>query len=456
MTSTIAQNIDALCAEHNIDRELVVEAVKDAVRAAARKQFKIQDKTGDALQVDWNTEDGEVEISVLKTVVEEVESPTTELSLAEAIELAGEEVELGDQLLIPLSREEMGRIAAQTAKQILVQKVREAIRDNVYEQYIDKKEEIVSGVVKRFERGDMIVDLGTIEGALPRNQQVRSENWNQGERIRAVIHDVNKDPKGQQIVLSRTSPEFVKRLFEMEVPEIYDETVVIKNAVREPGERAKIAVASNEKDVDPVGACVGMKGSRVQSIIRELRGEKIDIIEWSDEPSVFAANALSPAKVNQVRITDIERRKMEVIVNEDQLSLAIGKKGQNVRLAAKLVDWDIDIRNEEELKREIAKQMGEMMASGAPVPLSALQVVNASQTTDLQAHGIDDIDKLAAVSVDDLVDWLDISLDEAERILGSAQSVVEARNASSNGAGGENNDTEDDTVNTEDENRQEE
>jgi N utilization substance protein A len=455
MTSTIAQNIDALCAEHNIDRELVVEAVKDAVRAAARKQFKIQDKTGDALQVDWNTEDGEIEISVLKTVVEEVESPTTELSLAEAIELAGEEVELGDQLLIPLSREEMGRIAAQTAKQILVQKVREAIRDNVYEQYIDKKEEIVSGVVKRFERGDMIVDLGTIEGALPRNQQVRSENWNQGERIRAVIHDVNKDPKGQQIVLSRTSPEFVKRLFEMEVPEIYDETVVIKNAVREPGERAKIAVASNEKDVDPVGACVGMKGSRVQSIIRELRGEKIDIIEWSDEPSVFAANALSPAKVNQVRITDIERRKMEVIVNEDQLSLAIGKKGQNVRLAAKLVDWDIDIRNEEELKREIAKQMGEMMASGAPVPLSALQVVNASQTTDLQAHGIDDIDKLAAVSVDDLVDWLDISLDEAERILGSAQSVVEARNASSNGAGGEINDTEEDTVNTEDENRQE-
>src|SRR3712207_366682 len=211
MTSTIAQNIDALCAEHKIDRELVIEAVKDAVRAAARKQFRIQDKTGDALQVDWNPEDGEVEISVLKTVVEEVESPTTELALDEAIELAGEEVELGDQLLIPLSREEMGRIAAQTAKQILVQKVREAIRENIYEQYIDKKDEIVSGVVKRFERGDLIVDLGTIEAVLPKNQQVRAENWNQGERIRAVIHDVNKDPKGQQIVLSRTSPEFLKR-----------------------------------------------------------------------------------------------------------------------------------------------------------------------------------------------------------------------------------------------------
>lgn len=455
MTSTIAQNIDALCAEHNIDRDLVIEAVKDAVRAAARKQFRIQDKTGDALQVDWNPEDGEVEISVLKTVVEEVESPTTELSLEEAAELAGEEVELGDQLLIPLSREEMGRIAAQTAKQILVQKVREAIRENVYDQYIDKKEEIVSGVVKRFERGDMVVDLGTMEAVLPKNQQIRAENWNQGERIRAVIHDVNKDPKGQQIVLSRTSPEFLKRLFEMEVPEIYDETVTIKSAVREPGERAKIAVASNEKDVDPVGACVGMKGSRVQSIIRELRGEKIDIIEWSDEPSVFAANALSPAKVNQVRITDIERRKMEVIVNEDQLSLAIGKKGQNVRLATKLVDWDIDIRNEEELKREIARQMGQMMASGAPVPLSALQVVNAAQTADLKAHGIDDIDRLAAASVDDLVDWLDISLDEAERILGSAQSILEARNASSDAASGENEETKEETANTEEETRQE-
>ena len=457
MTSTIAQNIDALCAEHNIDRELVIEAVKDAVRAAARKQFRIQDKAGDALQVDWNPEDGEVEISVLKTVMEEVENPTTELSLEEATELAGEEVELGDQLLIPLSREEMGRIAAQTAKQILVQKVREAIRENIYDQYIDKKDEIVSGVVKRFERGDMIVDLGTIEAVLPKNQQARTENWNQGERIRAVIHDVNKDPKGQQIVLSRTSPEFLKRLFEMEVPEIYDETVTIKSAVREPGERAKIAVASNEKDVDPVGACVGMKGSRVQSIIRELRGEKIDIIEWSDEPSVFAANALSPAKVNQVRITDIERRKMEVIVNEDQLSLAIGKKGQNVRLATKLVDWDIDIRNEEELKREIARQMGQMMASGAPVPLSALQVVNPAQTAELKTHGIDDIDKLAAASIDDLVDWLDISLDEAEGILSSAQSVVAARNTSSDGAASEDGNSQEaaETINTEEQTRQE-
>jgi N utilization substance protein A len=220
----------------------------------------------------------------------------------------------------------------------------------------------------------------------------------------------------------------IKRLFEMEVPEIYDDTVVIKSAVREPGDRAKIAVASNEKDVDPVGACVGMKGSRVQSIIKELRGEKIDIIEWSDEPSVFAANALSPAKVSQVRITDINKRKMEVIVAEDQLSLAIGKKGQNVRLATRLVGWDIDIVSEEKLKKEIALQMGKMMASGEAVPITALEGVLPSQAETLAEKGISDVEALAAMSVDDLVDYLDVSLDEAERILASANAIVEARN----------------------------
>jgi N utilization substance protein A len=216
----------------------------------------------------------------------------------------------------------------------------------------------------------------------------------------------------------------------MEVPEIYDETVVIKSCVREPGERAKIAVTSNERDVDPVGACVGMKGSRVQAIIRELRGEKIDIIEWSDEPSVFAANALSPAKVNQVRITDIENRQMEVIVNEDQLSLAIGKRGQNVRLATKLVGWNIDIRSEEEIKKEVAEQMGALIASGGAVPLSAIGGVTAAQADALSSHGIEDIDTLAATSVDDLVEYLDVSLDEAEVILGAARSIIAARDAS--------------------------
>ena len=428
MTSSIGQSIDALCTEHGLDRNMIIEAMKDAVKAAARKQFK--DKTGDGVQVDWNDAEGMIEISAQKEVVETVENPLSELSLTEAQELAGDEIEIGDMLLLPLPTEDLGRIAAQTAKQILVQKVREAVREKVYDEYIDRKGELINGTVKRFERGDMIIDLGNnLEAVLPKREQVRSENWNQGERIRVVIADVTKEPKGQQIIVSRASADLLKRLFEMEVPEIYDDTVVIKSAVREPGDRAKIAVASNEKDVDPVGACVGMKGSRVQSIIKELRGEKIDIIEWSEEPSVFAANALSPAKVSQVRIVDINKRKMEVIVTEDQLSLAIGKKGQNVRLGTRLVGWDIDIVSEEVIKKEIAQQMGRMMASGEAVPLTALEGVSAAQANDLKAKGVEDVETLAAMSVDDLVDTLDISLDQAERILAAAQSVVDAREA---------------------------
>ncbi|MEQ1643273.1 MAG: transcription termination factor NusA [Pyrinomonadaceae bacterium] len=428
MTSSIGQSIDALCADQGLDREMVIEAMKDAVRAAARKQFK--DKTGDSVQVEWNAEEQEIEVSAEKTVVETVEDELTELSLAEAQEMAGDEVEIGDMLLIPLNREDMGRIAAQTAKQILVQKVREAIREKVYEEYIDRKGELINGTVKRFERGDMIIDLGNnLEAIVPKFEQSRGEMWNQGERIRVAIVDVSREQKGQQIRCSRASSELLKRLFEMEVPEIYDETVVIKSAVREPGDRAKIAVTSNEKDVDPVGACVGMKGSRVQAIIKELRGEKIDIIEWSEEPSVFAANALSPAKVSQVRITDINNRLMEVIVGEDQLSLAIGKKGQNVRLATRLVGWEIKIVSEELLKQEIAKQMGKMMASGAPVPIAALEVVSSGQAETLAEKGVEDVEALAAMSIDDLVDFLDISMDEAESVKASAMAIVEAKNA---------------------------
>jgi N utilization substance protein A len=428
MSSSIAQNIEALCQEQGIERDLVIDAMKEAVRAAAKKQFR----SGEDIQVDWNPETG-IELSASKVVVGEVANAATELSIDEARELAGDEVELGDALLLPLPMEELGRIAAQTAKQILFQKVRDAVRSNVYEQYVDKIGDLVNGYVKRFERGNIIVDLGNLEAILPRSQQSRGEQWNQGERIRVVINNVSKESKGPQVEVSRTSPELLLRLFEMEVPEIYDGTVVIKSAVREPGERAKIAVTSNERDVDPVGACVGMKGSRVQAIIRELRGEKIDIIEWSDEPSVFAANALSPAKVNQVRITDIENRQMEVIVNEDQLSLAIGKRGQNVRLATKLVGWNIDIRSEEEIKREVTEQMGALIASGESVPLSAIEGVTAQQTDALGEHGINDIDALAQTSVDDLVEFLDVSLDEAEKILSAAQAVIAMRDRSLQG-----------------------
>ncbi|HEX3557571.1 MAG TPA: transcription termination factor NusA [Pyrinomonadaceae bacterium] len=424
MSASIGQSIDAVCKEKGIDRDVVIEAVKEAVRAAARKQFK----SGEEIQVEWSPESG-LEIFASKVVVEEITNPGRELSLDEARELAGDEVDIGDELQLPLPVEDMGRIAAQTAKQILFQKVRDAERANIYEQYIDKVGDLVNGYIKRFERGDIIVDLGTVEALLPRNQQSRGETWNQGERIRVVIDDVSKESKGPQVIVSRTSPEILKRLFEMEVPEIYDGTVVIKSAVREPGERAKIAVASTERDVDPVGACVGMKGSRVQAIIRELRGEKIDIIEWSDEPSVFAANALSPAKVNQVRITDIEHRQMEVIVNEDQLSLAIGKRGQNVRLATKLVGWNIDIRSEEELKREVAAQMGAMIASGESVPLERLGGMNPAMVSTLAEHGISDIESLANATVDDLAEYLDASIDQAEALIAAAQTVVESARA---------------------------
>ncbi|MEP6568510.1 MAG: transcription termination factor NusA [Acidobacteriota bacterium] len=430
MSSSIAQNIEALCQEQGIERDLVIDAMKEAVRAAAKKQFR----SGEDIQVDWNPDTG-IELSATKVVVDEVTNTATELSIVEAKELAGEEVELGDALLLPLPMEELGRIAAQTAKQILFQKVRDAVRSNVYEQYVDKIGDLVNGYVKRFERGNIIVDLGNLEAILPRSQQSRGEQWNQGERIRVVIHNVSKESKGPQVEVSRTSPELLLRLFEMEVPEIYDGTVVIKSAVREPGERAKIAVTSNERDVDPVGACVGMKGSRVQAIIRELRGEKIDIIEWSDEPSVFAANALSPAKVNKVRITDIDNRQMEVIVNEDQLSLAIGKRGQNVRLATKLVGWNIDIRSEEEIKREVTEQMGALIASGASVPLSVIEGLTPQQTDTLAEHGINDIDALTQTSIDDLVEFLDLSLDEAEKILNAAKEVVAMRERTLKGEG---------------------
>src|SRR5919198_780536 len=423
MSTSIAQNIEALCQEQGIDRELVIEAVKEAVRAAAKKQFR----AGEEIQVDWTPETG-LELSASKVVVEEVTNPAGELSIEEARELGGEDVEVGDALLLPMPMEDLGRIAAQTAKQILFQKVRDAVRTNVYDQYIDRVGELVNGFVKRFERGNMIVDLGNLEAILPRSQQSRGEQWNQGERIRVVITNVSKESKGPQIEVSRTSPELLERLFEMEVPEIYDGTVVIKSCVREPGERAKFAVVSNERDVDPVGACVGMKGSRVQAIIRELRGEKIDIIEWSEDPSVFAANALSPAKVSKVTVVDFDDRKLQVTVENEQQSLAIGKRGQNVRLAAKLVGWDIDIRSEEEMKREIASQM-EQIITAPEVKISSIEGISAGDSATLAEHGIETVEQLASATVDDLSDWLDLSVDEAQELLDMAQAITEARRA---------------------------
>jgi N utilization substance protein A len=426
-TSPIPQTIDILSREKGIDPQVIISAIEDAVVSAARKQFK----TGEDLHARYNPESGDVELFAVMTVVAEVENSATEISMVDVEEMGVEGAEIGDQLEFPKSREELGRIAAQTAKQIIFQKVREAERNNVYDEYISRVGELVHGFVKRFEGGRIIVDLGKVEAVLPKLEQSRAESFSQGERIRVVISSVSKEAKGPQVEVSRTSPELLKRLFEMEVPEIYDGTVQIKAVVREPGDRAKIAVISTERDVDPVGACVGMKGSRVQAIIRELRGERIDIIEWSEDPAVFAANGLSPAKVSKVEINSFEEKRLTVTVPEDQLSLAIGKKGQNVRLAAKLVGWHIDIRSAEEAARAAAAQLEAVMA-GAEATLTnireslALDQITAERLKD---RGIEKIEQLALVTVDELVDLIDISLDEAIGIIEKAKRLLAQKQA---------------------------
>ena len=274
-------------------------------------------------------------------------------------------IELGDEMEFPKPTEVLGRIAAQTAKQVIFQKVREAERENIFGEYNQRIGEVVSGTIKRFENGDIIIEIGRIEAVLPRKEQSRAESYTPADRVRTVIKGVNRSAKGPQIVLSRTDPALLIKLFEQEVPEIYDGTVMIRGAVREAGDRAKVAVFSRERDVDPVGACVGMKGTRVQSIIRELRGEKIDIVEFSEDPTAFVTNALSPAKVQRVSIVDDREKVMEVVVEDKQLSLAIGKKGQNVRLAAKLTGWRIDIKSEEEKRREVEAQFEGLEAAAA-------------------------------------------------------------------------------------------
>ena len=426
-TSPIPQTIDILSREKGIDPQVIISAIEDAVVTAARKQFK----TGEDLRARYNAETGDVELFALMTVVDEVQDPATEISLADVEAMGVEGAEVGDQLEFPKPREELGRIAAQTAKQIIFQKVREAERNNVYDEYIGRVGELVHGFVKRFEGGRIITDLGKIESVLPKTQQSRAEAFSQGERIRVVINTVSKDTKGPQVEVSRTSPELLKRLFEMEVPEIYDGTVQIKAAVREPGDRAKIAVISTERDVDPVGACVGMKGSRVQAIIRELRGERIDIIEWAEDPAVFAANALSPAKVSKVEINSFEEKKLTVTVPEDQLSLAIGKKGQNVRLAAKLVGWHIDIRSAEEAARAAAAQLEAVMAGGEATLTDIRDSLALDQITAerLKDRGIENIDQLTLISVDELVDAIDVSFDQANEILERAHRLLAQKHA---------------------------
>ncbi len=342
MFANLTQILEQVEKDKGIGKEVLIEALESALLKAAEKRFGASKE----IEAHYDEESGEIELFAFKTVVEdgEVEEGELQLSLKEALE-SDPEAQLGDSLGFKLDASEFGRIDAQMAKQIIIQKIREAERDIVFNEYSDKQGEIIIGIVQRFERGDIIVDMGRAEALLPRKEQVRRESYRQGERIRGLVLDVRSDAKGPQVILSRTHPDFLIELFKMEVPEIYEGIVEIKGAAREPGERAKIAVVSNNVDVDPVGACVGVKGSRVQSVVQELKGEKIDIIHYSDDPAMLAKNALSPAQITKVIVDDAERT-LEVIVPDDQLSLAIGKKGQNVRLAAKLTGWKIDINME--------------------------------------------------------------------------------------------------------------
>lgn len=340
--------IEQIGREKGIEKEILAEAIKAAIVSASRKRLGHLEN----IEADIDMESGQISLSLMKEVVEEVERPESQCTLEEAKEIDSEAA-LEDQVAFPVEVDisELGRIAAQTAKQVIVQRVREAEREMIYNEYKDRQGDLIMGVVQRYEKGNYIIDLGKAEAILPYREQSFREQFHRGDRIRAYVLEVRSTTRGPQIVLSRTHPGLLIKLFEMEVPEVYEGIVEITEAVREPSGRAKIAVSSKDRDVDPVGACVGVRGSRVQAIVQELRGEKIDIIEWSEDHVKFVNNALSPAKIKKIIVHENEN-KMEVIVPEDQLSLAIGKKGQNVRLAAKLTHWKIDIKSEDEYKKE--------------------------------------------------------------------------------------------------------
>jgi N utilization substance protein A len=421
MASLLYQSIEALSREKGIDPEIVVGAVEDAIALATRKYYKTQEN----MRAELDKETGEIRAYVYKTVVEapvpdpenpdapaQLEDPVNQITLEEAHALSPD-VEVGGEIRYYKPTDVLGRIAAQMAKQVIFQKVREAERDTIFNEYNHRMGEVVTAAVKRVELQDVIFDLGKAEARMPRREQSRLEQFSVGERVRVVLLRVDRAAKGPQVIVSRAVPELVQSLFQSEVPEIYDGTVVIRATAREAGERTKIAVMSRDKDVDPVGACVGMKGMRVQSIIRELRGEKIDIIEFSEEITTFAEKALQPAKVSRVSIADLGEKQLEVIVDDTQLSLAIGKKGQNVRLAAKLLGWKIDIKSEEEKRQEVEQQMTGM--SGGPT--TAIEQVSELGETIIQ--------KLVAAGITTVEALADMTPEQLEEIPGIGEKTLE-------------------------------
>jgi len=400
MASELYNTIDALSREKGIDPQIVVSAVEDAIVVATRKYYKTQEN----LRAELDKDTGKIRAYAVKTIVETpelVEDPVLQVSLEDARKL-DPSLEVGGEVQYPKVTEGiLGRIAAQLAKQVIFQKVREAERDTVYNEYIGRVNEIVNASVKRIEGPDIIFDLGKAESRMPRKEQSRLESFSIGERVRVVIVRVERASKGPGVVVSRAAPELVQNLFQTEVPEIYDGTVVIRAIAREAGERTKIAVMSKDKDVDAVGACVGMKGMRVQSIIRELRGEKIDIIEYHEDAVTFAEKALQPAKVSRVSVLDSADKHLEVVVDDTQLSLAIGKKGQNVRLAAKLLGWKIDIKSEEEKRQEVELEMSRLVGATA-TPLESVPGMGEGIVEKLTAAGVTTVEALADMTPEQL------------------------------------------------------
>lgn len=411
MELPLGRVIEQVSKEKQIDRDVVIEAVESAMVQAARKMLGQERQ----IEAQYNQDIGEVELFEIKRVVEEVIDPLSEITLDTARKSYDEEAEVGDEFLAKLPRSDFGRIGAQAAKQAIIQKVRDAEREIIYNEFKDRKGEIFSGIVQRFERKNIIVNLGRTDAILPEREQIPRERYRQSDRIRAYIYDVDLTAKGPQIILSRTHPNLLIELFRQEVPEIYEGIVEVKAAVREPGGRAKIAVVSHDRDVDPVGACVGMRGTRVQAVVQELRGEKIDIIHWTADPAEFVCRALAPAKVAKI-ILDEDEHSMEVIVPDDQLSLAIGKKGQNVTLASRLTGWRLDVRGESEADEEVRQSRAS---------LTGIPGVSDVTAELLMQHGFKSAEEVSQSPIETLSEVEGMDADRAQAIIAAAIPHVE-------------------------------
>jgi N utilization substance protein A len=409
MIQDLKRLIEQVSRDKGIEREILIATLEEAMRSAARKKFG-HDLD---LEVAYNDEFGEIEAFQFKEVVAKVKDPVLEISLAEGRKL-DPECEIGDSLGIKLDTDTFGRIAAQSAKQVIIQKMKDAEREMIYEDYKDRRGEIINGIVQRLDKGGITVNLGRAEAVIPYREQVPRETYRRGDRIRALVLEVNREARGPQIILSRTHPEFIIKLFTLEVPEIAEGIVTIMGATREPGSRAKIAVTSKDPDIDPVGACVGMKGSRVQSVVQELRGEKIDIIEYNPDPAKFVCNGLAPAVISKV-VIDQANRLMEVIVPDDQLSLAIGKRGQNVRLASKLTEWRIDVKSETKYQKSLKEGYDSLLA---------LPGVGDATADTLYEAGFASAEELAGGLVEELVAIPGISQQKAAKFIGAAKEYV--------------------------------